>query len=409
MGLFAHTAGKAFIEKLIEQQRDSKKTVKSGLKASLIMGTVGVTFVIIGIVLLVLASSSGVDASTRGFGKLIGLVAPIVGAVLIVGSLLMAVVSLLKPKKTVICPFCKKEHKLYASVSSYICDGCENLMLLDKTKPGGSLFVATCPVCYSAWAIAENYGETRCVNCGALLRSVQTKVEVLSQSPCTSCGNPLARGQYVCLACGAYHNNPRDNKTGLDTEEFRNSAGFFVNALWELKGASDCLAGTGDKTSTFVDILSRIDYACDEKHRFTNPALSSFLDHMLVLYYHSQINEDGSFRYFFGNSTEIDDRNSLYSKVNDIHASILTNSPIGSTALADRWPSPVLALEPAGSSLQSNNTFAYYAKVRNLSRIREFMAEHTEEVDLAEVVQTSLRLYDAGFGRHGTMQPGQTA
>lgn len=392
MGLFTHVPRQAFIDSLMDQQRNSNKTKKSGVKNSLGMMAIGSIFVVIALVLFVLVNPRNIDSSTRGLGKLIMLALLISGPLIIITAVIRLIIFAVRPTKDVVCPFCQESHHVLASVTSYICYRCYNLLLVDSTKPDSRLFIAQCPVCQSTWAASEDLGKTQCIGCGAIIQIAKSKVQIQSQSPCNTCGQPLADGTYVCLHCGTFHNDPAD--TGLnDTRDYSSLAGFFVKGLWALKNSSKVIDSSKDCTSGFKSLINSINLATDTKKRFANPALSALLDHMLVQYYKSQINDDDTYKYHFSSPADFTRYNDLYSEINSMHASILANTPPGSNAIADNWPSPILDLEAAGTFPCSNGQIAYHVKVRNISRIRSFMAGHGEDVDFDQAVQESLRLF----------------
>ena len=304
------------------------------------------------------------------------------------------------PKITISCPFCGNSHTIFASVSSYICDQCNNLLLLNKTKPISPLFIAQCPICQSQWASSEELGNTRCNSCGVNVRIENSKVLLASQSiNCTACGSKIYEGMYLCMSCEALHADrakdqlgeysktdsaftkmfsklPEVNKWGYDaiTQNYISEFGFYVKGIWLLKYLTESLPQNAENfTTEFKNMLQSLAIASTYKHRFSNTAFASKLDNLLILYYKYVLNDDFTFKLDFDSKTSIESWRGRYAIMNKLYEAIINCNATHDKTLRTIWPVPIIDLV-FDKTKASNNSIVYLAKAQNTDQIRQFIS-----------------------------------
>lgn len=210
---------------------------------------------IVGILLLLLATLS-----------------PIIGAALFL-------IAMVRPKRSVKCPFCLTHHSLYKPVRSYVCTECATVLRIPSDKTTGDLVKVACPVCQTNWATPPNAGAMRCFGCGLPVEVTEGQPKVAGKpTGCRSCSAQIREGVYFCNHCGCLVTEPEElprytvqidlhemifktlpptTPDGMDAISLRANSpiGFFVRALWKGQAVLNGLLppAEADKKATLAE------------------------------------------------------------------------------------------------------------------------------------------------------------
>jgi len=320
---------------------------------------------IVGILLLLLATFS-----------------PIIGAVLFL-------VALVRPKRSVKCPFCLADHSLYKPVRSYVCTECAAVLRIPSGTTTSDLVRVACPGCQTNWATPSNAGALRCFSCGLSVEVNEGQPKVAGQSmSCWSCIAQIREGVYFCEHCGCLVTEPAElpryrvhtdlhemifkalpptAPDGMDAISLRaNSAvGFLVRALWRAQTVLNGLLASDepDKKPTLAEqliYLTSLDDAMDFLNETVTlePDLAPAVHSALPIYdacvglFTSRIEEksqssDISLKAAYKNLLKIlpEKHNALLDSLNEMP------NVKGGQPSSKKWRAPLFAPEESGNTV----------------------------------------------------------
>lgn len=175
-------------------QENQPRSLKQGLKKGLNTMGGGIFALILGL----LVNYIVIQLTDRAFGmaQCIIILSPIIFLV----GVIMTVIYLLRPSKSVICPKCHTKHRLYRNVEKYMCEECRTLLLLGEDAKLMPQF-STCSYCGLQTAVTSDHGYFICPNCGIIRESSKTNAETTTQN-CPECNEILPEGVIYCKTCG---------------------------------------------------------------------------------------------------------------------------------------------------------------------------------------------------------------
>jgi hypothetical protein len=187
-----------------------------------------------------------------------------------------------------------------------------------------------------------------------------------------------------------YSRHIEGNKYGHDaiTELMLTDLGFLVRAAWLYKPAEEQLKNEKrDLAYEFQSILQYFALSNSPKNSIEQGAISNALDYLLAEFYKSQMGEGDAYPYTFGSEQEIETRRSLFGEIGSLHSALYSRRPGGGTL--DKWPHPIISHASLGG-VMAGNRFIYSAKVTNGDKIRQFIAENREPVDIGAAVTEAM-------------------
>lgn len=345
---------------------------------------------IVGILLLLLATFS-----------------PIIGAVLFL-------VALVRPKRSVKCPFCLTDHSLYKPVRSYVCTECAAVLRIPSDTTTIELVKVACPGCRTNWGAPPNAGPMRCFSCGLHAEVKEGWPKVAGQSmSCWSCSGQIREGVYFCNHCGCLVTEPQElprysvhtdlhemifktlpptTPDGMDVISLRaNSAvGFLVRAIWKAQTVLNGLLARDepDKKPTLAEQLVYLT-AMDDAMDFLNetvtlePDLAPAVYSALPIYgacvgvFSSRIEEKSqsseiSFKSAYKNllKTVPEKHNALLKSLNEMP------TLKGVEPASQEWRVPLFALEESGNTLT----------VRDIDSLHDWGSRFTTPAEIGKIL-----------------------
>lgn len=399
---------KAYDNKTNQLQRVCGKTLKSRIADCL--KPLLVSEVLVAIVILLFAFRL-LDLNFAKTFQSMGTLAGIFGILLFAAGVFFAPILLvlppimllshnLSPRKIIHCPFCGKDHQVYASVRSYVCEQCNNLLLVLPSNTSDALSIAECPICHSKWGTAEQYGKSHCVNCGVELTIKDKQILRTDQySPCEICGKKVYSEMFFCPSCGALHANPakkrlkdytkseslfrrmfaqlpEENAWGIDSVSQRSNSGFgyYIKAAWLIRDVHRALGKKQADEHVIYDMERMLAYLAlspwsSLQH---NNVLRTALNDLLTRFYRKFMVEGDRFYKPFDSIEEIDRYRNWFSSLSELYYTAMRGK---TDAIVDGWVVPILDLAVDSSAVLAQSK-GYWAKVRNIGNIREFMGSH---------------------------------
>lgn len=190
----AQQQGTLFYQKSKQYQHSQDRTKAEGMKTALgvlgvsILAAVGAT-----ILQLVLGETCGVVWCILPIVAVLGALGTIVGFI-------WTIVNSVRPTKVIACPRCGTGHRVYRSVTKYMCTSCRTLLLVHRDLAVNPEFSA-CPYCGLQTAVSEGHGAFLCPNCGLVREAGGLGGAMLNQA-CPACSKPVPQGVIYCKHCG---------------------------------------------------------------------------------------------------------------------------------------------------------------------------------------------------------------
>jgi len=345
---------------------------------------------IVGILLLILATLS-----------------PIIGAVLFL-------IALVRPKRSLKCPFCLTEHSVYKAVRSYVCTECATVLRIPSDPSTSDLVKFMCPGCRTEWATTPDAGAMQCFSCGLSMEVDAGKPKVAGRlMNCWSCSAQIRDGVYFCNHCGCLVTEPEDlppyhvhtdlhemvfktlpptTADGMDAISLRANSpfGFLVRALWKGQSVLNGLLALAepDKKATLAEqgaYLKSLDDAMDflNETLTLEPKLAPAVCSALPIYdaclgaFSSRIEEKSQSQDFSLKATYKNLLKTLPEKHDALLKSLneMPDLEVGLAAPTEKWRKPLFALE------ESANTIG----VLNASSLREWGSRLTTPAQIGKI------------------------
>lgn len=295
-----------FTDRMLALQKFSLKTPRSASRRGLMVLAGGIVLLAVLLGIGVFAARSGSNTGPlTGIGLIFGLGASVFGFVQLVRALMAQTM-------TVSCPSCGAAHKLYRSVTCYVCTQCYRLL---RFTPRANVQVrdlvnVRCPQCSTEWATTADDGRAVCHACGLpveIKRGVATPVA--SDSNCLSCGTAVVRASCFCPKCGELIAEPEHpaqysdsgslmsfqlppcTGNGMDSiSSMANSGiGFLAHATWLQHSMREALVEGSTETLSPKDLVALLEVlqrgvASLNQALVSAPALSPAVRSMSAMY-----------------------------------------------------------------------------------------------------------------------------
>ncbi|MBN1347942.1 hypothetical protein JXJ21_00900 [candidate division KSB1 bacterium] len=182
-----------YMQQATTYQNSQDRTKKSGLMTGLsILG--GSILAAVGGAIIYYV---GTEACDR-----IMCIAPILmigGGIGTVVGLIWTIINAIRPTKSIRCPQCNNEDRIYSSVKKYMCTECGTMLLLGSNKELDPQFSA-CAYCGLQTAVTEDHGQFLCPDCGFLRYSDGSEGDTSTQE-CPGCKKNVPASVIFCKYC----------------------------------------------------------------------------------------------------------------------------------------------------------------------------------------------------------------
>ncbi|MFS8084498.1 MAG: zinc ribbon domain-containing protein [Acidobacteriota bacterium] len=380
----------AFEKELWVLQDDSPKTPVSAMgTAGCIVGLgVFVWVVFFGLRLF----NISIEEFFRDSGTLLGIagilllilatLAPVIGAVLFV-------VALVRPKRSVKCPFCLTDHSVYKTVRSYVCTGCAAVLRMPSAMTTDELVKVICPNCQTSWATTPDAGALQCFGCGLPIKVNEGQAKAAGRSiACWSCKAKILDGLFFCHHCGClvteppelpryavhidlhemvFKTLPATTSDGMDVISLRANSpiGFLIRALWRAQAVFNGMLVPA-KTEKKFSLAEQSQYlsALDEAMDFLTeaitlePSLAPAVQTSLPIYdaclnvFFARIEEKSQSQDFSLKAAYKEVLKTLPAKRNALQSRLdeMLNLQGGQTSF-EKWPEPLFKVEESGNTV----------------------------------------------------------